>query len=219
MSVLFNIVSVIRCWSSATGYISYQQLLQRWITLWQSANCKFYSQMESRFRLLLLRRLRLQRTDLSTEDENFQTKSRWTFVFNGTDWKRPSTLIFLLSTPSISYHCFNICVGVFHAIIISNELQFYSVMLLSNCVLLYIACVWSDSLTDVVVQHTTAWQWLVIVWKMLKHVSTKMLSTGNWTVLNRNLLDATQNTLQHKHLFMSTFKVYVSINLKFINGY
>jgi hypothetical protein len=146
------------------------------------------------------------------------------FVFNGTDWKRPSTLIFLLSTASISYHCFNMCIDVFHTIIISSELQFYSVMLLwytmtlvELCPVIY--CMFMIIQFDRCGGTTYSSMALVIVWKMLKHVSTKMLSAGNWTVLNRNLLDATQDTLQHKHLFMSTFKVYVSINLKFINRY
>jgi len=113
---------------------------------------------------------------------------------------------------------------MFYAIIVLNELQFYSVMLLCYimtpvelCPVVYCMCVIRQFDRSCGTTHSS--MALVIAWKMLKHISTKMLSAGNWTVLNINLLDATQNTLQHKHLFVSIFKVYASINLKFINRY
>ena len=145
------------------------------------------------------------------------------FVFNRTDQKRPSTLIFLLSTASTSYHCCNTCVDMFHAIIIVlNKLQFYSIMLLCYimtpvelCPVVYCMCMIRQFDRGCGTAHSS--MALVIAWKVLKHISTKMLSAGIWTVLNRILLGATRNTLQHKHLFMSIFKVYSSINLKFIN--
>jgi hypothetical protein len=146
------------------------------------------------------------------------------FVFKRTDWRRPSTLIFLLCTASISYHFCNMCIDVSHTIIILNELQFYSVMLLCYimtpvelCPVVYCTCMIKQFDRGCGTTHSS--MALVIAWKMLKHVSAKMLSAGNWIVLDRNLLDATQNSQQHKHLFMSIFKAYVSINLKFINRY